>query len=216
MSEEIKAIETFYDGYRFRSRLEARWAVFFNASGIRYTYEPDGFYKYGDRGEMYLPDFYLPGYDVYAEVKGSRPGVGDEVKKAINVMANKINRKVLLLLPDIPNTMDCGVWWLPIYYYHPLCGTTGCRAAFLTQDGNGDHGPINLTTYFAVGCRCILNAFHPEIIERELKAVADEDMKENDEYPVREAFDSDLLRNCFLKARQARFEHGESPEVVNW
>ena len=64
MSEEIKAIETFYDGYRFRSRLEARWAVFFNASGIRYTYEPDGFYKYGDRGEMYLPDFYLPGYEL--------------------------------------------------------------------------------------------------------------------------------------------------------
>lgn len=29
MAENIKAIETEYKGYRFRSRLEARWAVFF-------------------------------------------------------------------------------------------------------------------------------------------------------------------------------------------
>ena len=27
MSQNIKAKETYYDGYRFRSRLEARWAV---------------------------------------------------------------------------------------------------------------------------------------------------------------------------------------------
>lgn len=29
---EIKAIDTYYKGYRFRSRLEARWAVFFDAA----------------------------------------------------------------------------------------------------------------------------------------------------------------------------------------
>ena len=40
---EIKAIETVYNGYRFRSRLEARWAVFFDAAGIKYEYEPEGF-----------------------------------------------------------------------------------------------------------------------------------------------------------------------------
>lgn len=33
---EIKAIETYYKGYMFRSRLEARWAVFFDASGIKW------------------------------------------------------------------------------------------------------------------------------------------------------------------------------------
>ena len=32
---EIKAIETVYKGYRFRSRLEARWAVFFDACGVK-------------------------------------------------------------------------------------------------------------------------------------------------------------------------------------
>ena len=36
---EIKAIETYYKGYRFRSRLEARWAVFFDAAGINLNTE---------------------------------------------------------------------------------------------------------------------------------------------------------------------------------
>ena len=31
---EIKPIETHYKGYRFRSRLEARWAVFFDAAKL--------------------------------------------------------------------------------------------------------------------------------------------------------------------------------------
>ena len=39
---QIKAIETVYKGYRFRSRLEARWAVFFDALGIHYRYELEG------------------------------------------------------------------------------------------------------------------------------------------------------------------------------
>jgi hypothetical protein len=39
----IKAIETSYKGYRFRSRLEARWAIYFDAIGIPWQYEPEGF-----------------------------------------------------------------------------------------------------------------------------------------------------------------------------
>ena len=39
MRQNIKAKETYYDGYRFRSRLEARWAVFFNNIGLEYEYE---------------------------------------------------------------------------------------------------------------------------------------------------------------------------------
>lgn len=54
----IKAIETRYRGYRFRSRLEARWAVYFTALGLAWEYEPEGF----DLGAVgwYLPDFFLP------------------------------------------------------------------------------------------------------------------------------------------------------------
>ena len=44
---DIKPIETYYNGYRFRSRLEARWAVFFDALGVPYEYEPEGFSRNG-------------------------------------------------------------------------------------------------------------------------------------------------------------------------
>lgn len=74
----MKPIETYYKGYRFRSRLEARWAVFFDALGVKYDYEPEGFTR---NGVHYLPDFLI--YDVegehashwrgniYVEVKGN-------------------------------------------------------------------------------------------------------------------------------------------------
>ena len=38
---KIAAIETKYKGYRFRSRLEARWAVFFDALGIKSSSKND-------------------------------------------------------------------------------------------------------------------------------------------------------------------------------
>lgn len=57
----IKAIETSYKGYRFRSRLEARWAVFFDALGLRWEYEPEGFEL--RNGLRYLPDFRITGVD---------------------------------------------------------------------------------------------------------------------------------------------------------
>jgi len=68
VTNEIKAIETKYNGYRFRSRLEARWAVFFDALGEPWEYEREGF----DLGEAgyYLPDFWLPRVTAWVEVKG--------------------------------------------------------------------------------------------------------------------------------------------------
>ncbi|MDX9710126.1 MAG: hypothetical protein RBT64_11285 [Trichloromonas sp.] len=62
----IQPIETRYRGYRFRSRLEAKWAVFFDAAKIRWLYEPQGFVV---DGRPYLPDFYLPDIGCYFEVK---------------------------------------------------------------------------------------------------------------------------------------------------
>lgn len=52
MSAAGQAIQTVYRGARFRSRLEARWAAFFDLLGWRWEYEPvdlDG----------YIPDFML-------------------------------------------------------------------------------------------------------------------------------------------------------------
>jgi hypothetical protein len=74
----IKPIETRYAGHRFRSRLEARWAVFFDALGIAWEYEPQGYMITSPDGQQtraYLPDFRLPGLDVWAEVKGDPAGV---------------------------------------------------------------------------------------------------------------------------------------------
>lgn len=63
----MEAIETIYKGYRFRSRLEARWAVFFDAIGISWEYEKEGFVL--DDGTKYLPDFWLPDSQEWLEVK---------------------------------------------------------------------------------------------------------------------------------------------------
>lgn len=51
----LQPIETHYKGYKFRSRLEARWAVFFDALGLKWQYEIEGFKL--SNGEYYLPDF---------------------------------------------------------------------------------------------------------------------------------------------------------------
>ena len=65
----LRAIETEYRGYRFRSRTEARWAVFLDAAGIVWQYEAEGFNVGGVR---YLPDFFLPELKTYVEVKPTR------------------------------------------------------------------------------------------------------------------------------------------------
>jgi len=88
-SGELKPIETLYGSYRFRSRLEARWAVFFDVIGIEWRYEPEGFDlmevkiphqpEYSDpsgKPLWYLPDFYLPKQDYWIEIKPQRPTRG--------------------------------------------------------------------------------------------------------------------------------------------
>lgn len=77
----IKAIETVYNGYRFRSRLEARWAVFFDTLGIEYQYEPEGF-DLGN-GIWYLPDFWLPDFRLWIEIKGTEPTFDEQNKVAL-------------------------------------------------------------------------------------------------------------------------------------
>jgi hypothetical protein len=73
-SPPIKAIETEYAGCRFRSRLEARWAVFFDALGVPWQYEEQGYELPSGR---YLPDFVIKASllgvanEIYVEVKGS-------------------------------------------------------------------------------------------------------------------------------------------------
>ncbi len=66
----IGSIETHYAGCRFRSRLEARWAVFFNHAGIGWDYEPEGIMvSHRHRITRYLPDYWLH-TGQWGEVKG--------------------------------------------------------------------------------------------------------------------------------------------------
>ena len=74
----FKVIETKYNGYLMRSRLEARWGTFFDYLSINYYYEYEGFELEGQR---YLPDFWLPQQDCFIEVKGKEP-TEDEKNKA--------------------------------------------------------------------------------------------------------------------------------------
>lgn len=50
MKYDIKAIETTYRGYLFRSRLEAKWAAFFDLCGWPWGYEPPEY-------NGWIPDF---------------------------------------------------------------------------------------------------------------------------------------------------------------
>lgn len=64
-----QAIQTRWRGYHFRSRTEARWAVFFTALGLRWDYERE---RYDLPSGSYLPDFYVytKRGGLWAEIKG--------------------------------------------------------------------------------------------------------------------------------------------------
>lgn len=92
----MKVIETHYAGYHFRSRLEARWAVFFDTMKIKWQYEPEGYVL--ENGEWYLPDFLLED-SLYAEVKPAEPTQEDWSK--IKSFAQEMPIVLLIGIPDM-------------------------------------------------------------------------------------------------------------------
>lgn len=98
----FKAIETVYNGYRFRSRHEARWAVFFDKLKIRYRYEFEGFDLDGLR---YLPDFYLPKQQCWIEIKPDLP-TKKEREKAIRLCIGK-KETVFILAGEVGKDVIC-------------------------------------------------------------------------------------------------------------
>lgn len=89
----LKAIETEYHGYLFRSRLEARWAVFLDALRIPWDYEQEGFDLPGVG--YYLPDFRLLDQDLWLEIKPTDP-THDEKRKA-QALAEQSGNNVAIL-----------------------------------------------------------------------------------------------------------------------
>jgi len=97
----IKAIETVYNNYRFRSRLEARWAVFFDTLGMPYEYEKEG---YDLEGLWYLPDFWLPQQNCWVEIKGEEP-TAEEHQKA-KLLATYTQKDVTIFYGNIEPPTD--------------------------------------------------------------------------------------------------------------
>lgn len=95
-STKIEPKETRYKKCRFRSRLEARWAVYFDALGIQWEYEKEG---YDLPCGAYLPDFWLPQVDSWAEVKAAQ-FTQQELTKCFQLHLGTL--KPVILLSGLP------------------------------------------------------------------------------------------------------------------
>lgn len=102
----IKAIDTHYKDHLFRSRLEARWAVYFDTLGVKWDYESEGFELENGR---YLPDFYFPKYDFYGEIKPE--GFGDKDLDKWTSFVTEM-KKPLVVFEGLPHTSDCRIIYL--------------------------------------------------------------------------------------------------------
>lgn len=105
----IQPIQTQYKGYLFRSRLEARWAVFFDALGVRWEYEKEGYELPGGR---YLPDFWLP-------INGKHPGSGYwvEIKPSDPSPRERLLFRQLVSTTLHSGYIFCGSPWPGEYFY---------------------------------------------------------------------------------------------------
>ena len=207
---ELKPIETCYDGYKFRSRLEARWAVFFHEAGIEYQYEPEGFSL--PDGSWYLPDFYLPWFGMYIEIK---PKDIDEK------LIDKAERKISNLLNSYnPNTgRKCIV--VGLFVGDPLDNDMRICFDYCDDEGGGTIW-CNFGFYFGVCCE---RHFQDHKGHTYWKLQYNKDwvtiVFTSDPDVQSEYYDEMIINvhdtvGCHksldfaaVKARQARFEHGE-------
>lgn len=180
------AIPTTYRSCRFRSRLEARWAVFFDHMGIGWQYEPQG-YRIG--GRPYLPDFLLE-CGTWVEVKGND-----------QYLDRDLMRTAALALPQMPATGERGPKLMllgptPIPYLDPEPGDH----AWLSIDPDGRGSELLFTR----------QAFGQFAKNRRPWWVDYAD--ETDDGPwLRPSFHPDEpdTTTAYGAANGARFEHGE-------
>jgi hypothetical protein len=125
---KISTIETAYNGVTFRSRTEARWAVFFDAAGIPWQYEPEGFEFCGER---YVPDFWLPREQTYFEVKGELPAL-DTLDRLYRF--SSVSGERLLLAIDSP-CMEAKVSFIDaIFERNDFTGQINSQWGWLAED----------------------------------------------------------------------------------
>lgn len=201
----MRAIETSYNGYRFRSRLEARWAVFYDTLGVSYKYEPEGFDL---DGTWYLPDFWLPEQDCWVEIKPEPPTEAESVKAELLCIATK--KTVFIFYPD--------VWFAPSRGEWPAAGFEPhgpAEAWFYVSDDErrqlGETGPeadIPAAAWDETYCWCECTRcgkFGIQYMGRAARICrhGDSDKDYNS--------DSPRLLTAYAAARSARFEHQAKP-----
>lgn len=109
----LKAINTMYQGRRFRSRLEARWAIFFDAIDVGWEYEVEGF-EISDT--KYLTDFKISSFganrvDAYIEIKPNAPTL-EEIRKCYEVATGTSTNMLLICgTPGLPDFLSLGENW---------------------------------------------------------------------------------------------------------
>lgn len=193
---QIKAIETEYKGYKFRSRLEAKWAVFFDLCGIPYEYELEG---YKLKSGYYLPDFYLPWFKCFVEIK---PSEDEEVSAKIKLNDLFFEHSDCCCMLCIGDPLNNNIELLCMTY----------------DESSGGTGWFNCR--FLVGVWYRENEFSctkgKHYITLALNTWKYRDLCTNSNSPLLsvvneceiESFDYDF-ENEKISARQARFEHGE-------
>lgn len=213
----IKPIETEYNGYKFRSRLEARWAVFFDALGIKYHYEPEGFNL---DGIYYLPDFYLDEYQVYVEIKPFDKSVvnyiGDfnEWEQKCSLFRKKTGKAIIICYDE------------PFYYYPARffgwkttegsaesCETDAwfieidSEIKIVINDPHPDHD-VRITEDFE-GSDLVVTC--GEEITRNFSKYAEDIIAKArvKAFPVSDGIG--MIAHAQIESRHARFEHGEKP-----
>ena len=91
-----------YDGYRFRSKIEAQWYVYFKTLGIECFYEPETISLELSNGKImnYLPDFFLPELDAYVEIKLEASPTTEECMKC-HLLATQTGKNVYMFYEQI-------------------------------------------------------------------------------------------------------------------
>jgi len=136
---DIEAIAARYKGVTFRSRLEARHAVFFDTLAFPWSYEAETFF-FSD-GTGYMPDFRIQFprgsrgvEDCYYEVKPSFP-TDEEIAKAQN-LTKVTGRPTYIVYAHFPELAEGSTWG--ILAVHPgrpvvlgaIYGWAQCMACF--------------------------------------------------------------------------------------
>ncbi len=109
--EPPKAIKTRVFGCRFRSRLEARWAVFLTELGLDWQYEKQGFELPAGR---YLPDFWVESWNSWVEIKPTTPSIAELLLCAS--LHGETGQRVLLFAGE------CWVAKHAVYQFHESNG----------------------------------------------------------------------------------------------